>query len=217
MVADVSSPKPVLSMSLEPAYVDFCTIEDAGQMRDSHVFLDDSGKIAFKPIDSVRQTTQPSDEFCKDGQFLKAAVAFHFSQSLGKHPQPAQSSDVLLQNSCKDRDTRPALSLIATHLNELESDDPDKIVIVRKMNRLGLNSAAVLKEHFSRFGVVEKLRLANAHDRKLANSLNARLRPSGIAFVVFKSPAAASQVFAEGETQNVIGVEVSVSRFERRR
>jgi len=213
----------LFAASLEPAYVDVCAPEGFGRMCESHLLVDESGRIAFKPMDAISQATQASgaDDLYNSGKSLKTALSFfHLPYPpgpYGNNLQLAQSSDWLPQGSCGRQDRKPALSLIATHLNELESDDPDKVIIVRKMNRLGLKSSAILKQHFSRFGVVEKLRLANTHDQKLASSLNARLRPSGIAFVVFESSVSASQVLAEGETQNVHGVQVSVSRFERRR
>jgi hypothetical protein len=122
------------------------------------------------------------------------------------------------QKDCRKRRTkRRAVLLIATQLNELQSEDPDKILIVRKINRLGFDSADVLKEHFEEFGKVSKVRLSNAHQKEHSGHFHVRLRPSGIGFVVFESSGAAAKVLAEGETRVIQGVEVHLRAFERRR
>jgi hypothetical protein len=111
--------------------------------------------------------------------------------------------------------------LIATALNDLQSEEPEKIIIVRKINRLGFDSAEILKKHFQQYGAVDMVRLSNAHhkDRKERGrySSEVRLRPSGIGFVVFQDSKVAAQVLAEGETRMINGVEVRMRAFERRR
>lgn len=169
------------------------------------------------------QANEPSDDTFKSGDILKASAAFHFSQLLSARPgsekagQPGQAAQASEVVNRRRRTKRHAVLLIATQLNELQEEDPDKIVVVRKINRLVSDSANLLKKHFGRFGVVEEVRLSNAHNKEPGVSFNVRLRPSGIAFVVFESLAVVSQVLAEGDKQMIFGVEVCVRRFERRR
>merc|ERR1712087_713434 len=107
-------------------------------------------------------------------------------------------------------------SLIATHLNELNDEDPRKMLIARKINRLGFASADILKEYFGHFGVVEKVRLSNTQTKPAWSSGNFRVRPSGLAFLVFEDAQAASNAVAAGKCHVVAGVEIFVSEFVSR-
>jgi len=113
------------------------------------------------------------------------------------------------------RNKRHNVLLIATHLNELQQEDPAKILIVRKINRLGFDSAEKLKEHFERFGPVEKVRLSNAHAKQPGN-FRSRVRPSGIAFLLFQDAQDATRALAAGASQVIANAEVFVRGFERR-
>lgn len=106
--------------------------------------------------------------------------------------------------------------LIATHLNELNDEDPRKMLIVRKINRLGFASEGILKEYFGQFGTVEKVRLSNTHAKPASSSGRFRVRPSGIAYLVFEDAQAASNALAAGTSQVVAGVEIFVSFFVSR-
>merc|ERR1719324_1477955 len=163
------------------------------------------------------------------GKTLKAAAAFTVP---GEKTWCRQRAATWPQNSCdpaleqqesfqkkdkKDRRSkRRNVLLIATHLNELQEEDPSKIVIVRKINRLGFDSAEILKAHFERFGPVNKVRLSNAHAKQPGNSFRFRVRPSGIAFLLFEDAEAAAKALAAGDSQIIANVEVFVRGFERR-
>jgi len=225
MVAHISPEALVSGWSvfLEPAYV--CLSKEFGstdQLGESHLVPDEPGKILFDPMHSISRAEQPSDDFCNSGKLLKASAALHFRQFLSAHPyggciQPAQAVQSQTKECRKRHTKRRSVLLIASQLNELQSENPDKIVIVRKINRLGFDSADILKKHFGQFGDVDQVRLSNAHNKEPGNSYQVRLRPSGIAFVVFANSESAAQVLAEGETRMINGVEVWVRGFERRR
>lgn len=107
--------------------------------------------------------------------------------------------------------------LIATQLSQLQGEDPRKLLIVRKINRLGFNSASILEEHYGRFGTVSKVLLSNKHEKDAGAPFPTRLRPSGIGFVLFESVEGAAEALAQGSSQVVAGVDIVVSRFEKRR
>merc|ERR1719191_417058 len=108
-----------------------------------------------------------------------------------------------------NRIKRHNVLLIATHLNELQQEDPGKILIVRKINRLGFDSAEKLKAHFEQYGHVDKVRLSNAHAKQPGN-FRSRVRPSGIAFLLFEDSQDATRALDAGESQLVAGMEVFV-------
>merc|ERR1719343_1109256 len=106
--------------------------------------------------------------------------------------------------------------LLGTHLKELDKENPDNIVIVRKISRLGFKSAEILQEHFERFGTISKVLLSNKQERE-DGQVSVRLRPSGIGFLVFENSESVERALAEGEVQTVADVEICVRAFERRR
>lgn len=108
---------------------------------------------------------------------------------------------------------RHTIVKIASHLNELEQDDPNKILIVRKINRLGFDSADILISYFEHVGPVAKVRLSSPHEK---HGFNVRLRPSGIGFVVFENADDAARAVALGDTQTIAGAEIIVKAFQRR-
>jgi hypothetical protein len=212
-----------LSVLLNPAYVDSCLSIEFGPtdpIRESQA--SPYKKIQVDQVQAVTPAAEPSDDLCNSGKILKAsAVLQHLPfpsaqpQSEYGHSVPAGQSK---EKNCRKRRTkRHATLLIATQLSELQSEDPDKIIIVRKINRLGFDSAEILKKHFTQFGLVEKVRLSNSHTKEPGKSFQIRLRPSGIGFVVFENAEAAAKVLMQGETHMINGAEVRVRGFERRR
>merc|ERR1740138_565311 len=161
------------------------------------------------------------------GQTLMAAAAYGLqdlpwtgtkqrAMTWPMEPAPGEDQKSMQQKQKKDnRVKRHNVLLIATHLNELQQEDPGKILIVRKINRLGFDSAEKLKAHFEQYGHVEKVRLSNAHAKQPGN-FRSRVRPSGIAFLLFKDSQDATRALEAGESQFVAGMEVFVRRFERR-
>lgn len=133
-----------------------------------------------------------------------------------RDPALEQQECVQKKDKKARRSKRGNVLLIATALNELAEEDPTKIVIVRKIYRLGFDSAEILKAHFERFGPVNKVRLSNAHAKQPGNSLGFRVRPSGIAFLLFEDAEAAARALAAGDSQVIANVEVFVRGFERR-
>merc|ERR1711920_273728 len=110
---------------------------------------------------------------------------------------------------------------LATHLKELDEEDPACVIHVSRIRSLGFNSPDLLHEHFSHFGQVKRVALSNAHqkleDREPVPSQCAlRVRPSGVGFVVMERAQDVDAIVATGEVQTVHGCEVSVRRFQAR-
>jgi hypothetical protein len=206
----------------EPAYVDSCFNEECGSTRNlcqSDLVPSEPRKIPVEPTHLPSFAHQESylpdlgEMLIASGEMMKASAALQLSPFLAPQPYVPQQSQ---RDYRKRRTKRRSVLLIATQLNELQAEDPNKIVIVRKINRLGFDSSNILKTHFGQFGHVEKVLLSNAHTKQPGVSYQIRLRPSGIAFVVFESAEAAAQVLAQGEVHTICGLEVWVRAFERR-
>mmetsp|Transcript_108857 Transcript_108857/g.209167 ORF Transcript_108857/g.209167 Transcript_108857/m.209167 type:complete len:581 (+) Transcript_108857:99-1841(+) len=111
---------------------------------------------------------------------------------------------------------------LRTHLRELQKVEPEKVVLVRKINRLGFESPAALRTHYSKYGKVEKVLVAHSHVKSQNRRFAARLRPSGLGFVVMSKKEEADAILAEGPEQVVAGgpdhagAAIRVQRFQRR-
>jgi hypothetical protein len=228
------------SVLSEPAYVDSCLSKQFGaddQTAGNSPIPSEPAKIHFdlvKPTQSDALATtceELSDELRTNGKILKASAAVllsHLSsaQRCVEHRQPSRPVQSQQQQARagqpqqkerRHRTKRCAPLQIATQLSELQSEDPGKIICVRKINRLGFDSADILKKHFEQYGPVDRVLLSNAHRKEPGvYSFPVRLRPSGIGFVVFETSQIVAQVLAVGESHIINGVEVQMRSFERR-
>lgn len=108
------------------------------------------------------------------------------------------------------------------HLRSLIKIDSGRVLIVRKINRLGFASPQLLKEHYSWYGKVERVLVA--HSRVKSGTLMAqaymppasRLRPSGLGFIVMSKVEEAEAILKAGPEQIVCGAVIRVQQFERR-
>mmetsp|Transcript_35818 Transcript_35818/g.66782 ORF Transcript_35818/g.66782 Transcript_35818/m.66782 type:complete len:587 (+) Transcript_35818:103-1863(+) len=111
---------------------------------------------------------------------------------------------------------------LRTHLRELQKVEPEQVVLVRKINRLGFESPAALRAHYSKYGKVERVLVAHSHVKSQNRRFAARLRPSGLGFVVMSKKEEADAILAEGPEQVVAGgpdhagAAIRVQRFQRR-
>mmetsp|Transcript_115005 Transcript_115005/g.215238 ORF Transcript_115005/g.215238 Transcript_115005/m.215238 type:complete len:591 (+) Transcript_115005:85-1857(+) len=94
---------------------------------------------------------------------------------------------------------------LRAHLRELQKIEPDRVVLVRKINRLGFESPAVLEKHYSQFGKVERVLVAHSHVKSQNRRFFSRLRPSGLGFVVMSKREEAEAIFALGQEQTIGG------------
>lgn len=101
---------------------------------------------------------------------------------------------------------------IATQLVALEGEDDDTVIVLRKIHKLGFDSADVLTRHYSAFGSVAKVLLSSTNE-KLQRGM--RSRPAGIGFVVFERSEDALAALAAGECQTVAGISIVVRPFAK--
>eukprot|EP00927_Polykrikos_kofoidii_P060987 TRINITY_DN55880_c0_g1_i1.p1 TRINITY_DN55880_c0_g1~~TRINITY_DN55880_c0_g1_i1.p1 ORF type:complete len:577 (-),score=96.05 TRINITY_DN55880_c0_g1_i1:436-2166(-) len=105
-----------------------------------------------------------------------------------------------------------------SHLQMLQQIDPSRVVLVRKINRLGFESPVALKEHYSWYGTVETVlvshcRVKSTHSQNRV--MSSRLRPSGMGFVIMCRSEEVNAIIGEGAEQIVAGVTILVQRFHR--
>lgn len=108
---------------------------------------------------------------------------------------------------------------LRSYLNHLKHLDSGCILLARKINRLGFESAEILKAHYSSYGQVAQVFVP--HSRSVAKSQShrpfVRRRPSGIGFIVMNSSVAVDSILLDGDEQAVAGVVVQLQRFQPQR
>lgn len=105
---------------------------------------------------------------------------------------------------------------LRSHLRDLQSVDSSRIVLVRKINRLGFDSPTLLEEHYKTYGTVERVLVAHSHVKSPYRRYVKRLRPSGLGFIVMASAADVKGILKDGFEQMVSGAMIKVQPFERR-
>mmetsp|Transcript_102587 Transcript_102587/g.203633 ORF Transcript_102587/g.203633 Transcript_102587/m.203633 type:complete len:415 (+) Transcript_102587:127-1371(+) len=132
---------------------------------------------------------------------------------------PVQAQGTALHQA--DPPKKPPADTLRAHLQSLVKIDSGRIIIVRKINRLGFASPSVLTAHYSRVGIVDRVLVAHSRVKhacqwKVEPSDAQRLRPSGLGFVVMSKVSEAEAIFAQGVEQMVGGTVIRIQRFERR-
>jgi hypothetical protein len=105
---------------------------------------------------------------------------------------------------------------LRSHLRDLQTVDSSRILLLRKINRLGFDSPRMLEDHYKNYGCVERVLVAHSHVKSPYRRYVKRLRPSGLGFVVMSTIAEVDAILADGAEQLVAGALIKVQRFERR-
>lgn len=106
---------------------------------------------------------------------------------------------------------------LSSSLQLLSVEDPDCLLIVRRINKLGFKAGKILKKHFSHYGPVVRVLVAHSTMRQHGEpQAPTRRRPSSLGFVQMSASEAVQQILARGNEQEVDGSFIRVQRFERK-
>jgi hypothetical protein len=156
------------------------------------------GRIPFTPF--TGSTMRPK---ANTGESKLAKIPFAPFTSTSKFAKPGGAN------------TRPANPEdgLKAHLRHLACENEDCIIMVRKISKLGLESASLLEVFFSRYGAVKRVLVSHVHE-KVKGTDRVKIRPAGIAFVVLESADAVAAAYAAGTEQKVLGVTINIGPFE---
>mmetsp|Transcript_121955 Transcript_121955/g.210851 ORF Transcript_121955/g.210851 Transcript_121955/m.210851 type:complete len:269 (+) Transcript_121955:40-846(+) len=211
-----------LHVGLEPAFI---TSWESGKLYAPPGLAPDESIMRCPDAERLPSKVSLSQPGLRDavGTRLRKAAAYIPQSERHRTHRPAHNQQVLKQNVMSDapqkqrrHQKRRCFLLIATQLRQLEEEDPRKLLVVRKINRLGFDSADILQEYFGQFGTVSKVLLSNKHEKQPGSPFPVRLRPSGIGYVLFDTVEGAAQALAKGAVQVVNGVEIAIRAFEKR-
>jgi hypothetical protein len=103
---------------------------------------------------------------------------------------------------------------LRTHLEVLANEDPNRILIVRRINRLGFDSPVHLEEKFSEFGTVNRVFVAHSRVKPSTKRPVPRVRPAGLGFVLMESTEDAHKIASVGPQMMINNVSVEVKLYE---
>lgn len=129
---------------------------------------------------------------------------------------PPASDSGCTTNSGTTGGRRRAPQTLSTSLQIIENEDPECLVIVRRISKLGFKATRALKNHFSAQGPVVKVLLAHSTARQYCDQqFHVKRRPSNLGFVQMGSAEHVKKVLALGSIQEVDGVSICVQPFEK--
>lgn len=166
------------------------------------------GTMLFPTVQGGQQLAAEAGD--RVGQSMQECLGQNPRRCVIDHPQTSVSVGTGWQQAT-----------LRMHLRSLINIDSGRVLIVRKINRLGFASQAVLHEHFSWYGVVERVLVAHSRVKstsaadKSASPVSSRLRPSGLGFIVMSRAADAQAILANGSEQPVNGIMVRLQQFQR--
>jgi hypothetical protein len=134
-------------------------------------------------------------------------------QSAGRMVTPSETSQQAGLPTTLELEGQPETTLRA-NLEELSTMDPARVLMLRKINKLGLRSPTMLKEYFSQFGTVDRVMISHSRAKSIYNPSQTRVRIAGLAFVVMSTADATQKVLDRGRDHIVQGVSIAVSEFE---
>lgn len=126
------------------------------------------------------------------GVVVKPTPPNHRPQNLPRPPKNPNDKDMRMQEI----------------LHTLENVEQQRVLIVRKIKKLGFHSARSIRVHFEQYGGVDNVYVSHSH-------LESRSRPAGLGFVVMNSKPNALRALAGGVEQEIHGFTIFVGPFEQ--
>jgi len=99
-------------------------------------------------------------------------------------------------------------------LELLRTRHPERVLIVRKIKKLGFGSPKLLEKHFIQYGEVSEVLVAHSHVKATSKRPNGRVRPAALGFVVMASADGVQCALEAGCAQAVQGTMIELSPFE---
>lgn len=120
------------------------------------------------------------------------------------------SSDKAMQKSFQDN----TADTLRTNLRDLAQIDSGRVLMVRKINKLGVGSAAMVEEYFKKFGTVERVMVTHCTSKSTTGG-PPRLRPASCGFLVMSCVEAVQAAQAHNGGEHMIqGCTVTVCPFQ---
>jgi len=98
-------------------------------------------------------------------------------------------------------------------LEALRLHNPDCVLIVRKIKKLGWESPALLRKYFEQYGKVREIFVTHSTMKPNPKRPGGRARPAALGFIVMADQQGKAAVLSCGKEQFVLGVAIDVAAF----
>jgi len=98
-------------------------------------------------------------------------------------------------------------------LEALRLHNPDCVLIVRKIKKLGWESPALLRKYFEQYGKVREIFVTHSTMKPNPKRPGGRARPAALGFIVMADKQGKAAVLSRGKEQFVLGVAIDVAAF----
>jgi len=120
------------------------------------------------------------------------------------------SSDKAIQKSFQDN----TADTLRTNLRDLAQIDSGRVLMMRKINKLGVGSANLVEEYFKKFGTVERVMVTHCTSKSTTGG-PPRLRPASCGFLVMSCVEEVQAALAHNGGEHMIqGFMVTVCPFQ---
>jgi len=111
--------------------------------------------------------------------------------------------------------TECADGTVKAHLQALRDENPEAVLVVRRISKLGFAAEDKLRRYFARYGEVKAVRVSHSRVRFTGSDPYWRARGASLGFVVMLSVKATKDVLTEGPEHLVDGVKIRAQAFHK--
>lgn len=214
------------SQILQPGGISRARSTFSGVGRGSSSFINDVPVIEESPNEDNSPVGYKSQKSAPPDLFSGAVPPVASRPPVYRGPRSPQAIVPTSPSSVPSTASAAAEDPLPQVLHALDDEDDDRIVVVRRITKLGFKSNRTIKAKFTQLGwEVKNVVLLPSRSRSVypdggslspgsgVNSVS-HARPSSMGFVVFKTRQAASDCIKKG-TINIEGVDVLVQPFVR--
>lgn len=104
---------------------------------------------------------------------------------------------------------------LSSHLMEVSAEDPACVFVARQLHRLGFQSREKLRQHFSQYGKVLRVLVADKRVKAFPGvNTQRKTRPGGLGLILMKNAASVRKILSDGQEQYVYGQKVLIQPYE---
>jgi hypothetical protein len=129
-----------------------------------------------------------------------------------KSMKPQASSTPISEPASPDSHCTGTLS---SHLMEVSAEDPACVFVARQLHRLGFQSREKLRQHYSQYGKVLRVLVADKRVKAFPGvNTQRKTRPGGLGLILMKNSASVRKILADGQEQYVHGHKILIQPYE---
>lgn len=104
---------------------------------------------------------------------------------------------------------------LSAHLMEVSTEDPACVFVVRQIHKLGFQSRDVLWQHYSQYGKVQRVLVADKRVKAFPGANGQRkTRPGGLGLIVMQSADVVREILAMGGEHVILGHSIIIQPYE---